>query len=111
MVRDHTEFEELRRRISRLRRRIDRNGQRLVDGSIGWLAWRGPVARHPARALAAAVALGFVLSSSAKRIEWPSRFGARLYRLAVEGAWGRIWALIRRVRVRRSPPHHDEADE
>jgi hypothetical protein len=111
MVPDDPKFEELRRRIARLRRRMDRSGQRLVDCSIGWLAWRGPVARYPGRALAAAVALGFLLSTAAKRIEWPSRFGTRLYRFAVRGSWRQIWSLVRRVSLRRTRSTNDETGE
>ena len=47
--------------------------------------------------LAAAVGVGFALSTIVGRVRGPGGFGVRLYELAVAGSWRRIWDLIRNI--------------
>lgn len=100
MAHRDSEYDEIRRRIERLRRRIDRNAGRLTDRTVRWIGWRSYLTRYPARSLAAAVGVGFVLSLVVSRIRLPRGFGARLYEFAFQGAWAQIWALLRQMSVR-----------
>jgi hypothetical protein len=102
MTRTGTEYEQLRARIARLRRRIDRRASRAVDHAASWVSWRSYVSQYPGRALAAAAGVGFALSTVAARLPWPDRFGVRLYDLAIQGAWPQIWDLVRQVVIGRS---------
>ena len=92
-----TQFEKLRARIARLRRRIDRQASRAVDGTAWWWGWRSYLSRYPGRSLVAAAGAGFALATLFRSVHWPGQFGVRLYELAAEGAWRQIWDLVRQV--------------
>jgi hypothetical protein len=98
-----TQTETLRARIARLRRRIDRQASRAVDQTARWLGWRTYVSQFPGRSLVAAAGAGFALATVLRNVRWPGQFGARLYELAMEGAWRQIWDLVRQVSVDGSP--------
>ena len=108
MARHNQDYDQLRTRIARIRRRIDRKASRVVDRAVQWAGWRGYVGRYPGRALAAAVGVGFALSTIASRVRWPGGFGVRLYELAVAGSWRRVWDLIRKVATGAGEAHEAE---
>lgn len=105
MARVNPDYEQLRTRIARLRRRIDRNASQVVDRAVRWAGWRSYVGQYPGRALVAAVGVGFALSTIARRVRWPGGFGVRLYELAVSGSWRRVWDLIRQIAFGQGEPH------
>jgi len=88
---------EIRVRIARLRRRIDREVEHVVDRSMQWVALRGYVARYPARSLAAAAAAGMTAALALSKVRVPESFGVRLYDLATSGAWSCIWRELCQV--------------
>lgn len=96
-MRTETQFERLRARIARLRRRIDRQASHAVDDTTRWLAWRSYISQYPGRSLVAAAGAGFAVATLFRSIHWPGQFGVRLYEMAAEGAWGQIWDLVRQV--------------
>jgi hypothetical protein len=94
-----TQFERLRARIARLRRRIDRQASRAVDQTARWMGWSSYISQFPGRSLVAAAGAGFAVATIFRKVRWPGRFGVRLYELAMEGAWHQIWDLVRQVSV------------
>ncbi len=91
------ERRDVRARIARLRRRIDRNTGRLADRSGQLLAWRSCVARHPAQSLLAATGVGFVLATMIEKVRFPAEAGAKLYDLATGAAWMGVWRHLRKT--------------
>jgi len=96
-MRTETQYERLRARIARLRRRIDRQASRAVDQTARWMGWSSYISQFPGRSLVAAAGAGFALASIFGKVHWPGRFGVRLNELAMEGAWRQIWDLVRQV--------------
>jgi hypothetical protein len=102
---------QLRRRIGRLRRRIDarlhatrRETQRLT-------AWQTYVRRWPAGAVIASLGAGFVLSSgiSARRLSrW---LGRRMIQRAADHATQQLWRELKRIWSNSTPGAATGADD
>ena len=60
---DAARRDELRTRIARLRRRLDRHAGRAAERSLLLFSWRSYVEKNPGRALLTAAGLGMALSS------------------------------------------------
>jgi hypothetical protein len=86
---------ELRLRIARLRRRIDRHVRVAGDRGRELLQWRTYVHRYPAVAALAAFGTGLTLTTAWNRAGLGRRVGMRLVRQA--GGWigARLWEEFR----------------
>jgi hypothetical protein len=110
------ERRELRRRIGRLRRRIDRRvrsaqreGRRLAD-------WQTYVRRYPEWAVAAAFGVGLSLAAGLRPAVWSRWLGLRLVRQAFDrfiealvGEVAKIWADSTPDRPKTPPAGGDHA--
>jgi hypothetical protein len=76
---------ELRLRIGRCRRRIDRRLRATEDRGRSLLSWRTYVARYPAWALAAAVGVGLTASAGLRPARIARWLGLSLVRQALGG--------------------------
>ncbi len=85
------QLRQLRARIARLRRRLDRRADKLLDGSILTGSWRAYVQKHPGRSLLAAAGVGIVFSNLFTARNEVSRLGESLSQMAFGGEWGRVW--------------------
>jgi len=88
---------DLRLRIGRLRRQIDRRICRTADEAQRLVAWRTYVRRYPGHALTAALGFGLAASAglSAGRVSrW---LGLRLLRQAAQGIADRFWQDLRQI--------------
>ena len=77
----------LRRRIARLRRRIDRRAHALGREGRRLASWQTYVRRYPAPALATAFGIGLA-ASSGFRVGWSRIFAARMARRAADKVAG-----------------------
>ena len=57
----------------------------------------------------AAAGAGFAMATVFGKVRWPSQFGVRLFELAMDGAWRRIWELVRQVSVDGSQAPDDDS--
>jgi len=94
---------DLRRRIARLRRRIDgrvrgvqRQGRRL-------LSWRTYVRAYPGSAATAAFGLGLALSAGLSARNLLGRMGMRLVRRATDRVGQQCWREIERIWAESAP--------
>jgi ElaB/YqjD/DUF883 family membrane-anchored ribosome-binding protein len=87
---------ELRLRIARQRRRIDRRVRGLEREGRRLASWRTYVRRYPAQALAAAAGLGLIVSAGLGR-GWPRLVGAQLTRRAVVRLVARLWREVEAI--------------
>ena len=88
-------IEELKAKSARLRRRIDRRINRLVDRSLAVRSWRRYVQEHPERSLLAAAGVGLVAAGFVWRCAPASRWGEELYDAATSAAWQPLWHFVR----------------
>jgi len=75
---------ELRLRIGRLRRRIDRRIRVVAQEGRRLGSYRTYVRRHPRRALLAALGIGVAAGLALPGRRWPRNLGLRLLRRSVE---------------------------
>jgi hypothetical protein len=87
--------ESIRAEIARLRRRIDRRINRLVDRTLAVRSWRRYVQEHPERSLLAAAGVGLVASGVVSRCAPASRWGEELFDAACSAAWQPLWQFVR----------------
>jgi hypothetical protein len=88
---------ELRLRIGRLRRRIDRRIRRAGREAERLVSWRTYVRSYPGYAVTAALGVGLAASAglSPRRLwRW---LGLKLLRRSAEGVFGRFWQELRQV--------------
>lgn len=88
---------ELRLRIGRSRRRIDRRLRATEDHARQLLSWRTYVVRNPGWALAAALGAGLAVSGALKSGRIPRWLGLTLIRRAFGGFQQQLWAELHRV--------------
>ena len=86
---------ELRLRIGRSRRRIDRRLRATRDRAGELLSWRTYVVRYPAWALAAALGAGLAASAGFRPARISRWLGLSLVRHAMGGVQQRLWAELR----------------
>ena len=89
------ERQELRARIARQRRRVDRRLGSAVDHAVLSGSWREFVQQHPGRSILAAFGGGLLASGLGLRRLTENRLVAALYGMAVEAGWGRLWQEIK----------------
>jgi hypothetical protein len=96
-VPDDRTARQLRLRIGRLRRRIDRRlgavgreGRRLVS-------WRTYVRRYPVYSLLAALGIGLTFARGLRRVDWPRIVGAALIRQSLRGVLTLVQNEFRRM--------------
>ncbi len=87
--------EAIRADIARLRRRIDRRINRLVDRALTVRSWRRYVQEHPERSLLAAAGVGLVASGVVSRCAPASRWGEKMFDAACSAAWQPLWQFVR----------------
>ena len=98
---------DLRLRIARLRRRIDRRIHAIRQEGQRLASWQTHVRRHPGRALLAALGIGVAAGVGLPGRRWPRALGLRLLRRSAEklaaefgvelaGLWGELVAGKRR---------------
>jgi len=75
---------ELRLRIGRLRRRIDRRVRAIGQEGRRLASWQTHVRRHPGRALLAALGIGVAAGVAMPGRRWPRSLGLRLLRRSLE---------------------------
>jgi hypothetical protein len=88
---------ELRVRIGRLRRRIDRHLRATADHGRRAVSWRSYAARYPGNLLLGALGLGLALSAglSARRLTpW---IGRRLLKQSLSQARKHVWREVERL--------------
>ena len=88
---------ELRLRIGRSRRRIDRRLRGVRDRAGQLLSWRTYVVRYPAWGLAAALGAGMAVSAGLKPGRTLRWLGLSLVRHALGGFREHLWAELRRI--------------
>jgi len=88
---------ELRLRIGRSRRRVDRRLRGTRDRAKELLSWRTYVVRYPVWALAAALGTGWAASAGLKPSVWSRWLGLALVRHGLGGIQRRLWADIQRI--------------
>jgi len=105
---------DLRLRIARARRRIDRRLRGLEREGRRLASWRTYVRQYPARALVAAAGLGLAVSAGLAR-GWPRWLGARLVRRALDrgmaGAWQEVEAIWAESTPDRPPAEPSGAED
>ncbi len=101
---------QLRLRIARLRRRIDRRVRVVAREGRGLASYRTYVRRHPGRAVLAALGIGVAAGLALPGRRWPRDLGLRLLRQSAErlaadlGAeLGGLWADLVTGKRRESP--------
>jgi hypothetical protein len=85
---------ELRLRIARSRRRIDRRLRTVNDEARRLFSWKTYVIRFPVQALAAALGVGFVASAGLNRGRVARWLGALLLRQAGQGFLRGLWVAL-----------------
>ena len=93
---------DLRLRIARGRRRIDRRVRGLEREGRRLASWRTYVRQYPAQALVAAAGLGLAASAGLAR-GWPRWLGMRLTRRALDRAIGRAWQELEAIWAESEP--------
>ena len=88
---------ELRLRIGRSRRRIDRRLRATEDRARQLLAWRTYVVRYPAWGLAAALGAGLAASAGLKPARVSRWLGLALVRRSLGGFQQHLWAELQRI--------------
>jgi hypothetical protein len=88
---------ELRLRIGRSRRRIDRRLRATQDGARRLLAWRTYVVRYPGWAMAAALGAGLAASAGLRPARMSRWLGLSLVRRALGGFQQGLWAELQRL--------------
>ena len=88
---------ELRLRIGRSRRRIDRRLRASRDHTHELLSWRTYVVRYPACALAAALGAGLAASAGFRPSRICRRLGLSLVRHAIGGVRQGLWTELRQI--------------
>lgn len=105
---------DLRLRIARARRRIDRRVRGLEREGRRLTSWRTYVRQYPAQALVAAAGLGLAASAGLSR-GWTRWLGARLVRRALDravtGAWQELEAIWADSTPDRSPADSSGAED
>jgi len=105
---------DLRLRIARGRRRIDRRIRGLEREGRRLTSWRTYVRQYPAQALVAAAGLGLAASAGLSR-GWPRWLGARLARRALDraiaGAWQELEAIWAESKPDRPPAEPSGAED
>jgi len=79
-----TSRRELRLRIARLRRRIDRRVRAVAAEGRRLASYRTYVRRHPGRAVLAALGIGVAAGLAVPGRRWPRHLGLRLLRRSAE---------------------------
>jgi hypothetical protein len=87
---------DLRLRIGRLRRRIDRRIRALEREGRRLASWRTYVRRYPAHAVLAAMGLGLAVSAG-PRGGWGRQVGMHLLRRMGKRGGDRIWSELERI--------------
>jgi hypothetical protein len=90
------EKRELRLRIGRMRRRIDRRVRGVEKRGREMLSWRKYVVRYPGWSALAAFGGGLALSAGLRRLSLPRRLGWRLAREAISQIIGRVGLEVKR---------------
>ena len=99
---------ELRLRIGRLRRRLDRR-VRAAQRETGRLtSWKTYVRRWPGHAVLAALGLGMSASATLGGGRWARLLGMRLVRRVGDQAGNRVWDELRGV-WQESAPRRDRS--
>ncbi|MGD0898427.1 MAG: hypothetical protein ABR915_11365 [Thermoguttaceae bacterium] len=92
--RDHR---QLRLRIARLRRRVDRRLQAVGNQGRELVSWRTLVRRYPGYAAMAAAGAGLCLSAALRRGRLVRWLGGRLVREAIDRVAGQLWQDVRTI--------------
>ncbi len=82
---------DLRARVARSRRRIDRSIHGTLDRAILFGSWRTFVERYPVRSLLAAAGVGMAASALASGDREGSRAALRCADSATQATWHRVW--------------------
>ena len=93
---------ELRLRIGRLRRRIDRRVRSLEREGLRLVSWRTYVRQYPAQAVLAAMGLGLAASAGLSG-GWSRLLGVHLTRRAVDRAVARVWVELEQIWAESKP--------
>jgi len=93
---------DLRLRIARGRRRIDRRIRGLEREGRRLTSWRTYVRQYPAQALVAAAGLGLAASAGLAR-GWPRLLGVQLTRRAVDRAIAKAWQELEAIWAESKP--------
>ena len=93
---------DLRLRIARGRRRIDRRIRGLEREGRRLTSWRTYVRQYPAQALVAAAGLGLAASAGLAR-GWPRWLGVQLTRRAVDRAIAKAWQELEAIWAESEP--------
>jgi hypothetical protein len=88
---------ELRMRIGRSRRRIDRRLRAVRDRGRQLVSWRTYVVRYPGWALATALGAGLAASAGLKRGRMSRWLGMSLVRQAFGGFQQAFWTDLKRI--------------
>jgi len=88
---------ELRLRIGRSRRRMDRRLRGTRDRAKELLSWRTYVIRYPGWAMATALGAGWAASAGLKPAALSRWLGLALVRHGLGGIQQRLWADLQRV--------------
>lgn len=88
---------QVRLRIGRSRRRIDRRLSATRDAARQLTSWRSYVARYPAWALSAVLGLGFAASTGGKPRRMSRRLGLLLLRRIRATFLRELWTELRKV--------------
>jgi hypothetical protein len=99
----HLDDRELRRRIARLRRRIDGRLHAVERQGRKLLSWRTLVRRYPAYSAIAAAGAGLSLAAGLRKGRIVRWLGGRAARAAVTRLAGRLWQDMRQAWVRTAP--------
>jgi hypothetical protein len=87
----------LRTRIARSRRRIDRRLRATGDSARQLVSWRTYVVRYPGWAVMAALGAGLAASAGLKRGRAPRWLGMSLVRQAFGGFQQSLWDELKRI--------------
>jgi ElaB/YqjD/DUF883 family membrane-anchored ribosome-binding protein len=87
----------MRRRIARLRRRIDGRVRSTQREARRLVSWKTYVRSYPGYAVTAALGMGLALSAGLSRRRLSRWLGQRLVRRAIGGATGRFWRELAEV--------------
>ena len=88
---------ELRMRIGRSRRRVDRRLRATRDRARQLVSWRTYVVRNPGWALMVALGAGLAASAGLKRARVSRWLGISLVRHALTGFQQAFWAELKRI--------------
>jgi len=104
----------LRRKIARLRRRIDGRVHGLESQKRRLTSWKTYVGRYPGYAVLAALGFGLTVSAGLGRGGWTRMLGLQLTRRAarhiVQGVFAELGAIWSEAAPRQAPDDSDGAD-